>query len=62
MEEVFLKIFQISQETTCVGVSLIEFVKNFINKRLQHRCFPVKFPKFLRTPILKNNCKRLLLF
>ena len=23
-------------------------------KRLQHRCFPVKFAKFLRTPILKN--------
>ena len=22
--------------------------------RLQHRCFPVKFEKFLRTPILKN--------
>ena len=21
---------------------------------LQHRCFPVKFVKFLRTPILKN--------
>ena len=24
-------------------------------------CFPVKFEKFLRTPILKNICKRLLL-
>ena len=23
---------------------------NFIKKRLHHRCFPVKFPKFLRTP------------
>ena len=22
-------------------------------KRLQHRCFPVKFAKFLRTPILR---------
>ena len=28
---------------------------------LQHRCFPVKFAKFLRTSILKNNtCERLL--
>ena len=23
---------------------------NFIKKRLQHSCFPVKFPKYLRTP------------
>ena len=23
---------------------------NFIKKRLQHRCFPVKFANFLRTP------------
>ena len=32
---------------------------NFTKKRLQHRCFPVKFAKFLRTPILKkstNDC------
>ena len=32
---------------------------DFIKKR--HRCFPVKFTKFLRTPILKNICGRLLL-
>ena len=32
-----------------------------IKKRLQHRCFPVKFVNFLRTPILKNICERLLL-
>ena len=35
-------------------------VCNFIKKRLQHRCFPVKFAKFLRTPILKSICERLL--
>ena len=29
-------------------------VCNFIKNWLQHRCFPVKFMKFLRTPILKN--------
>ena len=27
----------------------------------QRRCFPVKFAKFLRTPILKNICGRMLL-
>ena len=27
---------------------------SFIKKRLQHRCFPVKFHKFLKTHILKN--------
>ena len=32
---------------------------NIIKKRLQHRCFPVKYAKFLRTPILKNICERL---
>ena len=30
------------------------FLITFIKKRLQHRCFPVKFSKILRTPILKN--------
>ena len=25
-----------------------------LKKRLQHRCFPVKFAKLLRTPALKN--------
>ena len=34
---------------------------NFLEKRLQQRYFPEKYAKFLRTPILKNICKRLLL-
>ena len=34
---------------------------NFIKKKLPHRCFSVKFVKFLKTPILKNICERLLL-
>ena len=34
---------------------------NFIKKRLQHRCFSVNIAKFLRPPILKKICKRLLL-
>ena len=35
---------------------------NFIKKRLQHWCFPMKFATFLRTSILNNICERLLLF
>ena len=30
-------------------------------KRLPHRCFPVNFVKFLRTPILQNTSGQLLL-
>ena len=33
----------------------------FIEKRLQHWCFPLHVRKFLRTPFLKNISKRLLL-
>ena len=36
-------------------------VCNFVKKRLRHKCFHLKFVKFLRTPILKNICERLLL-
>ena len=35
--------------------------RNFIKKKFQHRCFPVKFVKLLRIPILKNIFERLLL-
>ena len=34
---------------------------NFNKERLQHRCFPVNIANFLKTPILKNICERLLL-
>ena len=34
---------------------------NFIKKRRQHGCFLVNIAKFLRTPILKIICERLLL-
>ena len=33
-----------------------------LKKRLWHRCFPVNFAKFLRTPFLQNTSGRLLLF
>ena len=41
---------------------LIKLQAHVIKKRLQRRCFAVKFAKFLRAPILKNFCERLLLF
>ena len=37
---------------------LMQFI--FINS-LWHRCFPVNFAKFLRTPVLQNTSGRLLL-
>ena len=47
-----LKISQISRENNYLqGWSP---ASNFIKKTLQHRCFPRKFEKLLRTPILTN--------
>ena len=34
---------------------------NFTKKRLQHRCFPVKFAKFLRTTFFTEHLRWLLL-
>ena len=31
-----------------------------LKKRLWHRCFPVNFAKFLRTPFSQNTSKKLL--
>ena len=39
------------------GLKACEFIK----KRLQNRLFPVNFAKFVRTPILKNISKQLVL-
>ena len=47
------KFSQYSQENT--------WACNLIKRRLQHRCFPVNIEKFLKKPILKNICVRLLL-
>ena len=53
-KKVFLKILHISKENTYAGFSFnkVVIVKafSFIKKRLQHRYFRVKFPKFIRTP------------
>ena len=45
----------------CWSVILLKFVKNFVKKGLQQRCFSVKFAKFLRTPVLNNIYEQLLL-
>ena len=57
-KQLLLKLSQISQESTCVGVSFNKVVGlkvcSFMKKRFQRRCFPVKFTKVLRTPFLQN--------
>ena len=35
------------------------YKKDFIKKKLQHKCFSFKFSKFLKRSILKNICERL---
>ena len=55
LKKVFFKIPQNSHE------SGLFFNCNFIKKEIWHRCFPVNFVKFLRTPFLENNSGRLLL-
>ena len=45
----------------CVHKNFANFTgKHFIKKRPQYRRLPVKFVKFLRTPILKKISERLL--
>ena len=59
----FLKFSQIPQENTCVGDTFLKSCNpgNSVKKRLQHRCFPVKFAKYLGTPILTDQLQWLLL-
>ena len=63
---VFLKHFNYSLENTCIGSRYNEDtdfkVLKFNEKRLQTRYDSVSIEKRLRTPILKNTCKRLLLY
>ena len=52
-KKVFLEISPNSQENTYASVSFLIKLPaccNFLKKRLWHRCFPVNFVKFLRTP------------
>ena len=65
-KKLFLEILQKSQENACARVSF--FNKNaglrpafLLKKRLWHRCFPVNFAKFPRSPFLRNTFGWLLL-
>ena len=56
-KKVFLEISQNSQGNTCARVSFLIKLQslqalacNFIKKRFRHKCFPLHFAKFLRTP------------
>ena len=64
-KKVLLKISENSREITCARVSFLIKLKNIklikLKKRLWHRCFPVNFPKFLRTTFLLEHLWRLLL-
>ena len=59
-KELFLKISQFWQENNleCLFSKVAGLQANSIKTRRQRRCFPVNIAKFLRTPILKNVCKR----
>ena len=64
MKKVFLEISQNYQEDTCASVSFLNKVAglrlaNLLKKRLWHKCFSVKFAKFLRTPFLQYTSGRL---
>ena len=65
IKKLFLKFLQDSQENTCMVGFFIKVAalkaSHFIKKWLQHRLFPVNIANFLRTPMFKNICKRLLL-
>ena len=51
----FLEILQITWKHLCLRPATL------FKKRLWHRCFPLNFAKFLRTPFLQNTSGRLLL-
>ena len=61
VKKAILEILENSQENTCARVSfLIKLQANIIRpasllkKSIWHRCFSVNFPKFLRTPFLRE--------
>ena len=58
VKKVFLEISPNSQENTCTRVS---FLKTLQALGLWHRCFPVNFAKFLRSPFFIEHLWWLLL-
>ena len=65
IKKLFLKISQYSQENTCVGIFFLIKLQPYrpatLLKETPTQVFPVNISKFLRIPILKNTCERLLL-
>ena len=59
VKKVFLEISQNSQENTCARVSFLIKLQarpsTLLKKRLWHRCFPVNFENFLRTPFFTEH-------
>ena len=60
-KKVFVEISQNSQENTCARFSFTLRRATLLKKRLWHRCFPMNFAKFLRTPFLTERLRWLLL-
>ena len=69
VKKVLLKILQIAQENTCIGVTFQQTFGKREGLQLYYKesptqafsCFPKKIAKFFRSPILKNIWKRLFL-
>ena len=63
-KRVSLEIAQSSQGNTCSRVSFLIKLQAcaLLKQRLWHRCFPVNFAKFLRTPFLTEYFRWPLLF
>ena len=66
IEKLFIKLLQYSHESPVLETLLNKVTDfqacNFIEKRLQHRFFPVYIVKFLRKHIVENIFDRLLLW
>ena len=58
--QIFYKIAALKNFTKFKWKHLRPVAKS-VKKRLQHRCFPVNFVKFLKTPFLQNTSGQLLL-
>ena len=61
IKKVLLQISQNSHENTCARVSFLIRPTTLLKWRLWHRCFPVNFAKFVRTPFFTEHLRWLLL-
>ena len=65
IKKVFLEILENSQESNCARVPFLiklqAWPATLFKKRLWYRCFPVNFAKSLRTPLIKEHLRWLLL-